>query len=331
VEFQRDDRVERRRARRKQIRRRRIGAFVLLAGILGVVVSSGSGIFGKKAESKVRTPAPKPTEIADGLGTTILPTYRVVAAFGAPNGGPRLGILGVGTPTEAADHLMDEIVPSYTGGKPVLPALELIATIAHRTPQESGTYSTRYSAEQIEGYLTAARANKGILVLDIQPGSSPWMDEVRAFSGWLKNPDVSLALDPEWSMKPGQIPGTVIGEITASEINEVSAYLQRIVKQEKLPQKLLIVHQFKDYQLIDQSQIVDREGVKVVLNVDGFGTIEQKQAAYAALTRPSRGKQFPMGFKLFYEEDNDPKLGARIMSPYDVMALNPQPDIIVYE
>ena len=88
----------------------------------------------------------------------------------------------------------------------------------------------------------------------------------------------------------------MIGEITASEINEVSAYLQRIVKQEKLPQKLLIVHQFKDYQLIDQSQIVDREGVKVVLNVDGFGTIEQKQAAYAALTRPSRGKQFPMGF-----------------------------------
>jgi hypothetical protein len=332
VEFQRDDRVERRRSRRKQIRRRRVGAAVLLAAVLAVVVSTSSGIFGKEeAQSQVRTPAPKPTEISEGLGTTILPTYRVVAAFGAPNGGPRLGILGVGTPAQAASRLMTDIVPSYSGGKPVLPALELIATIAHRTPQASGTYSTRYPAEQIEGFLAAARANKGILVLDIQPGSSPWMDEVRALSGWLKNPDVSLALDPEWSMKPGQIPGTVIGGITASQINEVSAYLQRIVQQEKLPQKLLIVHEFKDYQLTDQSQIVDREGVKVVLNVDGFGTIEQKQAAYAALSAPSRGKQFPMGFKLFYEEDNDPKLGAKIMSPYDVMALTPQPDVVVYE
>lgn len=294
-------------------------------------MTSSSGVFSKKAESTVKTPPPKATEISEGLGTTILPTYRVVAAFGAPNGGPRLGILGVGTPAEAATRLMTDIVPSYSGGKPVLPALELIATIAHRTPQESGTYSTRYSAEQIEGFLTAARANKAILVLDIQPGSSPWMDEVRALSGWLKNPDVELALDPEWSMKPGQIPGTVIGGITASEINEVSAYLQRIVQQEKLPQKILIVHQFKDYQLTDQSQIADRDGVKIVLNVDGFGTIEQKQAAYSALTAPSRGKAFPMGFKLFYEEDNDPKLGAKIMSPYDVMALTPQPDVIVYE
>ncbi len=331
MDFQRDERVERRRARNRQIRRRRLAAALLLALIGVIAILSSTDLFGRKKSEVIATPTTKPTEIQPGLGRTILPTYRVVAAFGAPNGGPRLGTLGVGTPNEAATRLVTEIAPPYGGGRPILPALELIATIAHREPQSSGTYSTRYSDEQIQGFLDAARNKGAILILDIQPGSSPWMDEVRALTPWLKNPDVSLALDPEWSMEPGQIPGTVIGGISASEINEVSAYMQQLIRENKLPQKLLIVHQFKEYQLTDQSQIVDRNGVQVVLNVDGFGTIEQKQAAYNALVSPARGKQFPMGFKLFFEEDNDPKLGATIMSPYDVMALSPQPDVIVYE
>jgi hypothetical protein len=303
---------------------------VLLGIIAASIAASTTDLFGDKKSAVVAVDE-KPIEIHPGLGTRILPDYRVVASFGAPNGGPRLGVLGVGTPTQAADHLVRDIVPPYRGGKPVLPALELIAVIAHREPQASGTYSTRYPDEQIQGFLDAARNHGAILILDIQPGQSPWMDEVRALERWLMEPDVSLAMDPEWSMKPGQVPGTVIGETSAAEINEVSAYLQQLINRHKLPQKLLIVHQFKDYQLRDQSDVVNRRSVKVVLNVDGFGTIEQKQATYSALTQPSRGKSFPMGFKLFFQEDNDPKLGATIMSPFDVMALSPQPDVIVYE
>lgn len=304
----------------------------MLLAIIGIAVStSTTNLFGGKKQRLAAT-EPKPIEIAPGLGRTILPTYRVVALFGAPNGGAVLGDLGVGTPTEAADRLVNQIALPYKGGKPVLPALELISVIAHRTPQASGTYSTRYTDDQIQPYLEAARQHNGILILDIQPGRSPWMDEVRGLTRWLKEPDVSLALDPEWSVNDGEVPGVgVIGKIDAAEINEVSAYLQQIITENKLPQKLLVVHEFKDNQLTDQSQIVDRKDVQVVLSVDGFGPANLKRDAYRTLTSPGRGKSFPMAFKLFFQEDNDPKVGSEIMSPYDVMELTPQPDMVIYE
>jgi hypothetical protein len=106
--------------------------------------------------------------------------------------------------------------------------------------------------------------------------------------------------------------------------------MQRIIDENKLPQKLLVVHEFKDYQIPDQSQIVDREGVQVVLNVDGVGSPDAKVATYVTMTNPSRGKQFPMGFKLFF--DDDTKGGGALMTPDEVMnSLVPRPDFVVYE
>ena len=106
----------------------------------------------------------------------------------------------------------------------------LIVTLA-KQESNGGRYSSRLTDAQIQPYLTAARDNGAILILDIQPGRSAWMDEVRHYSKWLKEPDVSLALDPEWKMGPNEIPivSDVIGRTSASEINEVSAYMQRII------------------------------------------------------------------------------------------------------
>src|ERR671929_20630 len=61
-------------------------------------------------------------------------------------------------------------------------------------------------------------------------GRSPFMREVRSYARWLREPDVGLALDPEWSMAPGQVPGTVIGSTDAAIVNRVQAYLAQIVK-----------------------------------------------------------------------------------------------------
>mgnify|MGYP001262322297 CR=1 FL=1 len=254
-----------------------------------------------------------------------------MATFGAPlSNSSRLGDLGVGTPTQAADRRVSNVVPAYDlGDKPVMPALELIATIAHDVPSSNGLYSSRYSEEAIDQYHSAARQAGAILILDIQPGHAEWMDEVRALRKYLEMPDVSLALDPEWSVPKDKIPGKGIGTITAQDINEVSQYVQDIVDEKNLPQKVLIVHQFKDYQLKDRSQVVDRPGVAIAFNVAGIGTPGQKTATYASITSPERGKVFPYGFKLFYEEDVE--YGQRGMTPQEVMSLDPAPDVIVYE
>ena len=37
-------------------------------------------------------------------------------------------------------------------------------------------------------------------MLDIQPGRSSFIDEVKHLQPWLRTPFVSVALDPEWNM-----------------------------------------------------------------------------------------------------------------------------------
>lgn len=301
----------------------------MLGSVVGLIAASSTGLF--RGNKQIGEALPPPIEIHPGLGTQILPAYRVVSVVGAPGQDANLGVGSLGTPNDGVAYAVDELAPLYAGDKPVLPAFMLIATLA-KQESNGGRYSSRISDDQIERYLTAARNHGAILILDIQPGRSPWMDEVRAYARWLREPDVSLAMDPEWKMGPDEIPivSNVIGRTSASEINEVSAYMQRVIDDNGLPQKLLVVHEFKDYQLTDQSQIVARPGVQTVLNVDGVGSPDQKVATYVTMTNPARGPAFPMGFKLFL--DDDTRNGAPLMTPSDVMdTLVPRPDFIVYE
>lgn len=303
---------------------------MVLAGVATLIGLSATGLLGprKKAEAPATELAPQ-IELPGG-GTTILPNRRVVAFFGVPGGGADLGILGVGSPSAAAEKLREQAYPYDTIERPLLGAFELIATIAHDFPGERGVYNGRLSDAQIEEYLRVARQEGFILILDIQPGHAKWMDEVRHYRKWLEEPDVSLALDPEWSVPKNQVPGkSVIGSITPEAINEVSAYLQSIVATKKLPQKLLIVHQFKDFQVKNTQAIAQRSGVALVINVDGVGPVDQKIGTYESVSGKYADETIARGFKVFYKDDVDK--GGEIMAPEDVLDLEPQPDVITYE
>ena len=139
-----------------------------------------------------------------------------------------------------------------------------------------------------------------LLVLDIQPGRSDFFTEATRLERWLREPDVGLALDPEWRVSGGEVPGQVIGHVDAREVNATSAWLAQLVERHDLPEKLFIVHQFTD-DMVDDTQLQAREGLAMVLNADGFGTPPVKIAKYRAFTRAARS--FDQGFKLFYEED----------------------------
>lgn len=328
MEFQRDERVERRRARRRQVRRRRLAAVVVLGGVIALVALSTTSLLGPAEQQQAASAQPGP-QLPRG-GVSILPEYRVVAFYGYPRSGPRLGALGVGTPTQVAERLSEQALDYDLVERPVLPAFELIATIAHDFPTDDGKYRSRLSPAVIDEYIAAARQEKAITILDIQPGYADFMDEVEYFRPWLEQPDVSLAIDPEWSVRPGQIPGKNLGSTTAKKVNEISGYLSRMVQEKNLPEKLLLVHEFDDSMIQNRAKIVKRPGVEIVFNVDGFADATGKINKYNDLTSdPDRPSHVRTGFKLFYEEDT--RNGWTLMTPFDVLDLDPQPDVVVYE
>jgi hypothetical protein len=247
---------------------------------------------------------------------------RIVAFYGAPQS-QELGELGIGSPASAARRLERQARPYARPSRPVLPAMELIAVTAAGHPGEGDRYSTRQDDAVIDRYLRAARNAKALLVLDIQPGRSDFYPEATRLERWLAEPDVGLALDPECRMGPDEVPGKVIGSVEAREVNAVSAWLAGLVQRNKLPQKLLLIHQFTD-EMVDDTQLQERPGLAMVLNADGFETQELKRVKYHAFTALPR-RFFGEGFKLFYREDTD------LMRPREVLRLRPPPDVVVYE
>jgi hypothetical protein len=204
-----------------------------------------------------------------------------------------------------------------------MPALELISTLVTAAPGDDGKYRYRQSDEVIQRYRDEARRAKALLILDIQPGRARFMDEVRAFTPYLKLPDVSLALDPEWSMHGHDLPGQVIGHTDATVVNRAGAYLSSLVQKYNLPQKLLIVHQFTPGMIEHRNHLAEHPGVALVINVDGFGNAANKVSKYDMFAK----QQPPWynGLKLFYHED------VNTMKPRAVMRMRPQPDVVIYE
>jgi hypothetical protein len=295
---------------------------LVFAGVTFAVTRGGSG--GSESTAAIETAKKKakpPPELPRG-GRRLFPHHRIVAYYGAPQN-VELGALGIGTPAEASKKLLAQMRQYRRGGRTLLPAMELIAVVAAGTPEQEGSYSYKQSYATVKKYLAAARRIKALLILDIQPGHADFMSLTKHFGRFLREPDVALALDPEWHT-PGAVPGTVIGSTDAATVNRMSRYLQQIVKKYRLPDKMLLVHQFTDSMIRNKQQLVPLRGVPLVLNVDGFGGQEVKIAKYHDFTNP-RVRHVHSGFKLFYKEDTN------TMTPAQVLDLRPRPDVVIYE
>src|ERR1700690_2397813 len=109
---------------------------------------------------------------------------------------------------------------------------------------------------QIEHPLDRANQMQGLLILDGQVGLSNVHTEIPLLEPYLKLPNVELAIDPEFAMQTsGRPPGTVIGTLSASDINYAAQYLASLVKQNNLPPKILIIHRFTEDMVTHYKQI----------------------------------------------------------------------------
>jgi hypothetical protein len=310
-----------RRQSSRVVRQRRLAALggLLALGVVLVVVlfllrGGGEKSAAERASAQIELPRG---------GRRLLPDYRVVAYYGAPQD-KQLGALGIGSPSHAVAELTHQAKGYARKTRPVMPALELIAVIAHGEPGTDGKYRLRQNDAVIRRYLRAARNAKALLVLDVQPGRSDFFTEATRLRKWLKEPDVGLALDPEWHVETGQVPGKVIGTVGSREVNATSAWLAQLVARYKLPEKLFLVHQFTP-SMVPVKALKKRAGLATVINVDGFGEPIVKIAKYRSFARTARAAGFRTGFKLFYEEDTG------LMTPRAVLRMPPPPDVVVYE
>ena len=262
------------------------------------------------------------------LPGAILPEKRILCYYGHP-GSTRMGVLGE-YPKDQMLAKLDAEVKKWNAADPehpVQPCLHLVAVVAQSEPGRSGKYRTISSDSLVNRVYSWAKERNGIFFVDIQVGHDDIRNILPRFEWILKNPDVHLAIDPEFMLTPSHKPGAKIGTMPAADINYASAELARIVREHNLPPKVFVVHRFTRNMVTGTRDILLRPEVQIVMDMDGWGAPWLKRDSYRdyIVREPV---QFT-GFKLFYH--NDTKKGDPLMQPADLLKLHPKPLYIQYQ
>ncbi|MHA7286068.1 hypothetical protein ACX80I_07310 [Arthrobacter sp. MDT3-44] len=261
-----------------------------------------------------------------GGGQTVFPGRRMVALYGHPSG-PFLGALGE-QGIEATLARVKDLAAQYQpfSDEPVVPALDLIATVASADPGTDGDYSSETSIEELTPWIDAAEEQGVYVVLDLQSGRSDFLSQAKLYEELLARPSVGLALDPEWRLLPGQQPLQQIGTVDTAEINAATTWLADLTRDRALPQKLLMIHQFRIDMITDREGLdVSRTELAVTLHADGHGTPAQKLDTWFALQSVPPQGIWP-SWKNFYDEDQP------MLTPEQTYTLvDPKPWLVTYQ
>lgn len=280
-------------------------------------------------EPKPAAPNIWPVKTAYPNAGAILPFKRIVAYYGNLYS-TKMGVLGQYPEPEMLQRLDAEVKKweAADSSTPVVPALHYIAVVAQGGAGADGKYRVRMPDSEIDKVLAIAAKINAIVFLDIQVGFSDLQTEVPLLEKYLKLPQVHLGVDPEFSMKDGTRPGKVVGTLDATDINFTANYLAKIVKENNLPPKILVVHRYTQKMLTGYDQIKPLPEVQIVMNMDGWGTMAKKIGTYKNFIYPEP-VQFT-GFKLFYKNDVfEPN--TTLMTPEDLLKLRPRPIYIQYQ
>ncbi|MFT4295788.1 MAG: hypothetical protein QM582_10295 [Micropruina sp.] len=269
--------------------------------------------------------APAASELPRG-GRELFPRYRLFGYAGYP-GAPGQGRLGTGD-LEARMNEIEQRGRAWRGGRELLPVMELIAVTVHGSPGADGMYRTRAPESVIKRWHDVATEHRALLLLNIQPGRARFIDEVKHFEKWLKYPDVGVALDPEWAVGKGQVPGRVFGSTAGKDLNDVATYLSGLTTANNLPEKVMLFHQLHVSIVKQPKDLKQQPGLVYINAVDGIGSPGAKVATFRAVMR-TRPSFVHAGFKLFFTEDV--ATGKRLMTAAEVLGLKPQPEYILFE
>jgi hypothetical protein len=272
-----------------------------------------------------------------------LPTNRIVAMYGIVGGvdfnGPAstMDLLQANLPT------FQQLGKQYAALDPTHPVqlgLDLVVNVlqpCYAFPQWCASWPDDAT---IQAYITFCKQHNLLLFFDVQLGTEPVADAVtKHLDQYLeKYPFAELALDTEFHF-PNTPQGYAdaegypyyLGWMNASEINWAIQHLAQMALTDRLPRKVLLVHQWNPAVLPDKSGVKLNSNVSLVLQSDGFGGVPGKLGDYQVFVQSALWQYG--GYKLFFTYQDDPN-GARdipLQTPAQVMQIFPQPLFISYQ
>lgn len=262
-----------------------------------------------------------------GGGFVILPEEqrRYVAFYGHPDTSA-LGVLGE-QDGEATIERMQPFLTAYEGdGAQVVPAFEIIATVASAGAGDDGNYSYEWPDEAFGDLLETAERHDAYVLLDLQPGRTDFLTQAKIYQNLLMRPNVGLALDPEWRLGPDQVHLQQTGTVDAAEINTVIEWLGDLVRDNGLPQKILLLHMFRPDMITNREDLVERQELQIVIQMDGDGTEQQKDATWGRLRNGFEDAFWAWGWKNFFDEDEPGP-----PTPESTMSKEPTPVYVSYQ
>jgi hypothetical protein len=248
----------------------------------------------------------------------------VVAYYGTPRQ-PNMGILGEHD-AETLAWLLSARAARFdelNGDAGVKPVMHLVYGVAQPEAGADGLHLQYVDDRTVRQYLAVARKYGFALVIDLQIGHSTALAEAEKVLPYLAEPDVHLALDPEFALAGVAAPGARVGSLRAAEINAVQDLLAGVAAEGRLPRKTLIVHQFESFMLPDAGDIERRDDVDLVIDFDGYGRAEIKAVKYEWFSAAAHA---PFGgIKVFLKHDPD------VMTEQQLLDLEPRPAFFLYQ
>jgi hypothetical protein len=292
----------------------------------GSVVALGAGFADEEGlDWKVETAATG-TQLPGG-GQLLFPQHFLVALYGHPGSGA-LGVLGEQDVAASVQRARDHAAPydALVDDATVVPAFEIIATVASEFPTEENDYSFEAPVEDLRPWVDAAGEAGVYVVLDLQPGRTDFVTQAERYRELLEQPHVGLALDPEWRLAPDQVHLTQIGSVDVEEVNRVVTWLADLTRENSLPQKLLVLHQFRVDMIPDRERVdLSRDELSVMVHADGQGPQGSKQETWRVL-HGIGPEGLAWGWKNFYDED------VPMLTPEETIAqVDPRPQLVTYQ
>ncbi|SNS37679.1 hypothetical protein SAMN06893096_103444 [Geodermatophilus pulveris] len=288
------------------------------------VVALGAG-FGAEEGLEWKLDAAASGAQLPGGGQLLFPGRMMIALYGSTEG-PALGVLGEQGLEESIERARSTAAPyEELVDVPVVPAFEIIVTVASSAAGPDGNYSTEQSVEDVRPWVEAAGEAGLYVVLDLQPGRTDFRTQAEQYRPLLELPHVGLALDPEWRLKPDQVHLRQIGQVSIDEVNEVVTWLADLTRENALPQKLLVLHQFQVRMIPERERLdTSRDELEIMVHVDGQGSQPAKQDTWRVL-RQTEPDEVAWGWKNFYDED------LPVLTPEQTVEVEPRPDLVSYQ
>lgn len=254
----------------------------------------------------------------------LLPENRILLYYGFPDN-ENMGILGEHEPEQVLEMLLEEAAnyEAADPSRPVKVGFEVIASVAQGWEGEEGKYIADASREILDTYTQFTADNDMLCFFDVQMGFREPLEDYSGLEEWIAQPHVHLGIDPEFHWRGDEKPIENIGQVTAEEVTEAQNWLAELSASNNVGPKVLIVHQFHHSMIEEKDQIAPVDGVQLVIDMDGWGAPDLKRETYRWVIT-EEPIEFN-GIKLFYGQDEP------LMTAEEVLALDPVPDLIIYQ